>query len=1643
MSKKLTITVAAALLCCAAYAEYDFHAHRYDALEAMPVQEGDIVFAGNSITNMHEWWEAFGSQSNILNRGVSGCISAQTLDNIDPIAEGHPAKVFLMIGTNDLARPGLDNPYAILRNVEAITDRIVQESPRTEIYIQSILPVSENNVRSAKKIMELNELYRGLCARKGYTYVDLWSKFVEPGTTRINPAYTLDGLHPLPSGYRVWCNEIAGFVGTECVYPDSEGNSCGLGGSTGMRTASFSLLPLDGDDVVVLGDAMVHGGEWHELTGCDKVKNRGMGWGAGGPRIADIERELPAIFHSEESPACVYIHVGTAEVLANVPADTIAAACRSLLKAVRQAVPSSRLTLMSVQPVFAGHVQVTPVRELNAIFKTLAEEEGAAFMDFSSSMMTGEDGIDRSSVSGSFLRRKAYVKIGRMIALDLGLQPRKTMYATRETSYTGRGNTGELLETLVVSPEGKTGLKKIKVVLEAGDGDVTALSVRCDGKVLGTSKIKAGKKSYIIRCRHAIDDVKSIEVCADIAPDAKEGNKVRADIVRVRFRSGWESVKSPAGGGREILLARVKVLGAGDYGSAGYRIPAIAALPDGTLLITTDKRKNNDLDLPEDIDIISQRSTDGGHTWSEPVTLAEGKGFGKGFGDAALAVTASGDVLCAYSGGAGTWASNIENPMRNYIVRSTDGGQTWNEPYDCTEALWGPKAVNRECRSYHSAFFASGNGLRIRHGKYAGRIIFVAAVHSAEKGKFDNYAVYSDDEGASWKVSARAYTDGDEAKVAELPDGRILMSVRQHGLRGYNFSEDGGATWGCQGKWKDMNVTACDGDLLAVGDSLLLQSVPNDMTRRNVSVFVSRDSGRTWPYVKSLCRYESVYSSLTLQKDGTIGAYIEENPAAEFDMYYLNFSVNWLLNRSGKEKYMDFLSSTMPLPDSLVYPREWWEKNVEKTLEVRETMNWGIPEREFVHFVLPLRVNNERLDDFRTCYADSLCERVRGMSMYDAVLEINHWCHERVTYRPSDGRTSAPMSTIRYGFGRCGEESVVTVAALRAAGIPARQVYTPRWAHTDDNHAWVEAWVDGKWHFLGACEPEPALDMGWFSEPVSRAMLLHTNVYGDYNGPEDVIRKNRLFTEINVIRNYVEARRTSVKVVDEKGRPVKGARVEFKIYNYAELYTVATAISDRDGIAGLDTGKGDIMVWASKDDRFGLVKAGSEMTELVLDHSSGEEFSFDCHIVPPASNPIPAYASAEDAERNAARLKEEDVIRASLHKGVVNSEVIDAFKNCAESPEKTVAVNNVLAYLSEKDFRDITPDVLEDAISDISNPSPYVLSPRIGLEYLMPFHSEIRSGLDGKVSSTDEVLEWLKANVRIDADRNPQGLAIPPAAVFRGRVCDRRSLGAFYVAVCRALGFPARIEQQSGNVQILRDSLWLDVDLEKNSAIAKPRGTFVLDTSEAGIDPAEAYSGKFSISKIENGSQKLIDFEYSEEKPSGEFRLEEGYYSLVSGNRLSDGSVLMHFETFNIEAGATRNGELIILKDEGRESKAGEGSFIIARLAENGEPTTHALRQLEAAAEALNAWGGEVRLYGPTEGSLEFYKSFISSLKHVSYSVDADGKVLEELQDAGDGASTLPLLALKSGEGRTIFFSQGYNTSLKESLTRCCSPSLP
>ena len=315
-------------------------------------------------------------------------------------------------------------------------------------------------------------------------------------------------------------------------------------------------------------------------------------------------------------------------------------------------------------------------------------------------------------------------------------------------------------------------------------------------------------------------------------------------------------------------------------------------LDDGTLVATCDRRKNDEGDLPHDIDVVMIRSTDNGVTWSRPMTVAEGKGIGKGYGDAALVQCADGEVICTFAGAAGFWESTEENPIRTYVCRSEDRGLTWSEPEDITASLWGSKAVQPQASAYRGSFNASGNGLCLKKGKHKGRIMFVAAMRRKDVWAADNFVVYSDDNGHTWQVSERAFEGGDEAKVIEMPNGKVLMSTRQNGARGFAISDDGGHTWHSQGHWEEMKTNACNGEMLLLKrfkgkKNVLLHSLPNSMQREDVTLFVSYDGGKTWPEKKLVMPGPSAYSSMTLLKDGTIGMFVEKLVEGKTELWWV------------------------------------------------------------------------------------------------------------------------------------------------------------------------------------------------------------------------------------------------------------------------------------------------------------------------------------------------------------------------------------------------------------------------------------------------------------------------------------------------------------------------------------------------------------------------------------------------------------------------------------------------------------------------------------------------------------------------------------------------------------------------------------
>ena len=774
--------------------------------------------------------------------------------------------------------------------------------------------------------------------------------------------------------------------------------------------------------------------------------------------------------------------------------------------------------------------------------------------------------------------------------------------------------------------------------------------------------------------------------------------------------------------------------------------------------------------------------------------------------------------------------------------------------------------------------------------------------------------------------------------------------------------------------------------------------------------------------------------------------------------------------------YLNFLYKYMALPDKTDYSKAFYEENIALTLQARREMPWGktIPEREFKHFVLPVRVNNENLDESRKVFYAELKNRVKHLSMKDAILEVNHWCHEKVTYRPTDGRTSSPLASVCTAYGRCGEESTFLVAALRSVGIPARQVYTPRWAHTDDNHAWVEAWADGKWYFLGACEPEPILNLGWFNESASRGMLMHTKVFGDYDGPEEVMSKTPLYTEINVISNYAPTAEVKVVVVDENGKRVKGAKVEFKLYNYAEFYSVAKKTTNDNGVATLTAGKGDMIVWASKDGKVGIDKVSFGKTKelrLVLKRN-GLPQTKTWDITPPSiSTVLPNVTDAQRAE-NTKRLAYEDSIRQAYEatmkdKSRGNYATIQTFLREAKNKEMA---QRLLDVISEKDLRDVQLEVLKDHEVAETNTSElyckYVMNPRIEIEWLSPYRHFLAEKM-ANIKTPQALIAWCKSNIVIDETHNPQRLRMLPMSVWREKKTDKLGRAIFFVAAARSLGFPARINEINGKLQYNANGAWVDVEFDgKQAEKSVPKGKLLLAYKPTKYNDNPKYYSHFTLSKIENGVAQLLtypedatwkaDFEKGAE-------LEEGTYMLITGTRMASGQVLAETHLFTIKAGGeTRlpftmresedavqvigsfNAEdiyhdMATNSDKSLLSTAGRGYYMVGIVAPNQEPTNHTLRDISTYKTQFEKWGRKmIFLFEDADHLSRFnFKEFDNLPSNVVWGTDVDKKIVSEIREQMKLTSpSLPIFLICDSFNRVVYVQQGYTINIGEQILK-------
>ncbi|MBA4147611.1 MAG: exo-alpha-sialidase [Verrucomicrobia bacterium] len=338
----------------------------------------------------------------------------------------------------------------------------------------------------------------------------------------------------------------------------------------------------------------------------------------------------------------------------------------------------------------------------------------------------------------------------------------------------------------------------------------------------------------------------------------------------------------------------------GDDGVHTYRIPGLATTKAGSLIAVFDIRHENTRDLPGDVDVGMRRSTDLGVTW-EPMQVIldyprdKPESMGNGVGDpCVLADLQTGSIFVAglWSMGNRGWGGSgpgmsPEETGQFVLTRSDDDGRTWSGPINITSQVKRPE--------WRLCFQGPGRGIQLRDGT----LVMPAQFKDAQDVPH-SFFIYSEDHGKLWKPSPPAVTGTNlwttEAQVAELANGDILITMRNHDPRKerawatFKRNSDTGKLDG--GKWSPTSFALddpqCMGALVSYrsdsGEDLVLFANPASKTRRQrMTVYASRDNGKTWPVSKLIDTRTSAYSCLTILPDNSIGLLYEtgEKNAAE------------------------------------------------------------------------------------------------------------------------------------------------------------------------------------------------------------------------------------------------------------------------------------------------------------------------------------------------------------------------------------------------------------------------------------------------------------------------------------------------------------------------------------------------------------------------------------------------------------------------------------------------------------------------------------------------------------------------------------------------------------------------------------------
>jgi len=276
-----------------------------------------------------------------------------------------------------------------------------------------------------------------------------------------------------------------------------------------------------------------------------------------------------------------------------------------------------------------------------------------------------------------------------------------------------------------------------------------------------------------------------------------------------------------------------------------------------------------------------------------------------------------------------------------------------------------------------------------------------------------------------------------------------------------------------------------------------------------------------------------------------------------------------------------------------------------------------------------------------------------------------------------------------------------------------------------------------------------------------------------------------------------------------------------------------------------------------------------------------------------------------------------------------NYNVITSFLRQTPEKDRELALS-LLNILSEKDLRDTKVDVLSDHLDNVRNPFGldiknelfvnYILNPRVSNEMVVPYRKYFSDALSAelKAGAPDNprlIIGFINGSIKISDEENYYKTPLTPRGVDELKISDPKSRAIYFVAICRSLGIPSRLEPGSNVPQYYFDSKWNDVYFQDEDAPSEEKGYLRLFSSES--NPVPEYYVHFTVARFENGRYNTLEYDYNKRITDfkEELAVTPGHYMIVTGNRLSDNKILSNISFYDLDSGQHLSIEIKLRKD--------------------------------------------------------------------------------------------------------------------------------